>query len=321
MQVLRNEFARYHHLNEDAMIRLAVRATSLAVLLCCTFAFSIGAEKKFDKKFSVSTGGTLTIQTDCGSVDITGTSASEVTIAADIRGSQRDVDGFNITASQNSTGVEVKGKGRNSGWFKWSGDSPEVRFTIMVPREYSVKIYTAGGNIVATNLKGRIEGETSGGDLKIRDIEGSITLETSGGNIDAENLKGDVHMETSGGDIQLLTIDGNIDVGTSGGNIRISDVDGKIRAETSGGDVVVKAKNGNKGIYTETSGGNIDIFVPKNITATIDASTSGGEILCDLPVTMSGRLDESRIRGTVNGGGNTIHAYTSGGDVRIRAAD
>ncbi len=303
------------------MIRLANLATVVIVVLCFVVTLSFGAEKKFEKKFSVSTGGTLAIMTDCGNVDITGTTASEVSIVAEIHGSQRDVDGFDISASQDANGVEVKGKSRGSSWFRWFGDSPDVRFTILVPREYSAKIHTAGGNIVVTNLKGRIDGETSGGDLNIREIEGSITLGTSGGNIRAEKLMGDIHMETSGGDIQLLAIDGNVEVGTSGGNIKISEVDGKIRAETSGGNVIVKAKNSNRGIYTETSGGNIDIFVPKNITATIDASTSGGEVLCDLPVTMSGRLDESRIRGTLNGGGNPIHAHTSGGDVRIRAAD
>ncbi|MBM2840691.1 MAG: hypothetical protein HW412_1219 [Bacteroidetes bacterium] len=303
------------------MKRLSIYATFVAILLCVSILSSISAEKKFEKKFPATRSGTLILNTDVGDVTISGTSASEVSIVAEIHGRQRDVDEFDISAWQNETGVEVKGKGRRSNWFRWFDDSPEVRFTIMVPREYSTRVNTSGGNIVITNLKGKIEGETSGGDLRISDIEGLVTLETSGGNIHAEKLTGNLHMETSGGDIELMAISGNVDVGTSGGNIRISDVDGKVRAETSGGDVVVRAKDGNKGIYAETSGGDIDIVVPRNIAATIDASTTGGEVTCDLPVTMSGRLDESRIRGTVNGGGNPIQAHTSGGDVRIKAAD
>lgn len=303
------------------MKRLTALTTSIVLFLCLAVVPSTAAEKKFEKKFSVAPGGTLTVETDVGDVEISGTSSSEVSIVAEIHGRQRDVDGFDISASQSNDGLEIKGRSKRSSWFSWFGDSPDVRFIVTVPREYSAQVHTSGGNISITNIKGRIGGETSGGDLNIRDIEGAINLETSGGNIHTEKVTGDLRMETSGGNIQIVTITGNVDVSTSGGNIKVSDVDGKIHAETSGGDVIVKAKNDNKGIYAETSGGDIDIFVPKNISASIDASTTGGEVRCDLPVTMSGRFDESRIRGTVNGGGNQIKAFTSGGDVRIKAAD
>jgi DUF4097 and DUF4098 domain-containing protein YvlB len=83
----------------------------------------------------------------------------------------------------------------------------------------------------------------------------------------------------------------------------------------------VKVKGPNKGVYAETSGGDIEIVVSKSVAATIDAATSGGSVHFDFPVTLSGQIDESRVRGTLNGGGNTIHAHTSGGDVRFRAAD
>ena len=61
--------------------------------------------------------------------------------------------------------------------------------------------------------------------------------------------------------------------------------------------------------------------IAKNSGANIDASTSGGEVTCDLPITVTGKISESRIRGTVNGGGATVHAYTSGGDIRIVALE
>ena len=303
------------------MKRLSCSTFLILVSLFLNASLSASAEKKFEKKFPVSSGGTFTIKTDVGDVDISGTSEGEVSITALIRGSEREVDGFDISAWQNDQGVEVKGRNKHSGWFSWFGHSPDVKFTVAVPREYSVKISTSGGGISITGLKGKVEGETSGGDLNLHDLDGPVKLETSGGKISGENLAGTIHLETSGGDIQVTTVAGDIDVNTSGGNIKMGDIDGKVTAETSGGDVVVRVKNGNKGIHAETSGGNIDILVPKDVSATIDASTSGGEVRCDLPVTMSGRFSESRVRGTVNGGGNSIHAYTSGGDVRIRTAE
>jgi hypothetical protein len=303
------------------MERSITLVASVALLVCLITSFSSGADRKFEKKFAVSPGGTLTLSTDVGDVDFAGTSSDEVSIVAELRGRQRDIDEFDISAWQNDKGVEVKGKSKGSHWFSWFHDDMEVRYIVKLPREYNVQVNTSGGDITIVGLKGRMQGETSGGDLRLNDIEGAVKLETSGGDIRTEKVVGDIQMETSGGDIQLLAVTGNIDVSTSGGDIRISDVSGKVRAETSGGDVVVKAKGDNKGIQAETSGGDIDIFLPESITANIDASTSGGEVICDLPVTMSGKIDESRVRGTVNGGGAPIRAHTSGGDVRIKVAE
>ena len=293
----------------------------IAALVCAVVTVSTSGEKKFEKKFPVSSGGTISIRTDVGDIEIAGTSEGVVSIEALVRGSEREVDGFEITASQNEQGVEVKGRNGHSGWFSWFGHSPDVKFTITVPREYNAKISTSGGNITLSELKGRMDGETSGGDLNLRDLDGPAKLETSGGRISGENLTGTIHLETSGGDIHVATVSGDIDVSTSGGNISVVDVDGKVNAETSGGDVAVRVKSSNKGVHAETSGGNIDILMPRDISATIDASTTGGDVRCDLPVTMSGRFSESRVRGTVNGGGNPIRAYTSGGDVRIRTSE
>ena len=63
------------------------------------------------------------------------------------------------------------------------------------------------------------------------------------------------------------------------------------------------------------------IAIAKSVAAMIDASTSGGDVICDLPVTVSGKISESRIKGTLNGGGELIYAHTSGGNVRIKPLD
>jgi len=294
----------------------------MAAAVLVVFTADAGAsEKKFDKKFTVSPGGTLTITTDVGSVKVIGSSSNEVSIAAEIRGRERDVNNFEVTADQSGNNVEVKGRLRKGGGWFWNSTDLDVEFVITVPHEYALRMTTSGGNLTVSDLKGMVKGETSGGDIVVGAVEGEVDLETSGGNVHAEKCKGRIHMETSGGDIRILTITGDVNVNTSGGNVKISDVEGKVRAETSGGNIVVKVIGTNKGVYAETSGGNIDIVMPKAIAANIDAATSGGEVHCDMPVTMSGRIDESRVKGTINGGGSVIYAHTSGGDVRIRAAD
>jgi DUF4097 and DUF4098 domain-containing protein YvlB len=303
------------------MNRTLKRIASFALLALLPAVLALAGDRHFEKKFSATSGGTLTLATDAGSLTVTGSSDNEVAVLADLRGRQKDVDDFDISASQTDKGVDVKGRGRSSKWFSWGSNDLEVHFTIRVPHEYNLKLQTSGGGIEISSLKGKAQGETSGGDIHLADFEGEVSLNTSGGTIKAENVKANTHMETSGGDIVVSSAVGSVDVSTSGGNIRISEVDGNVRAETSGGNITVKLKNGNKGVYAETSGGNVDIVMGKTLAANIDASTSGGDVVCDLPVTVSGKIDESRIKGVINGGGNTIYAHTSGGNVRIRALE
>jgi DUF4097 and DUF4098 domain-containing protein YvlB len=289
-----------------------------AILFVMSAGCSFAGDKQFDKTLSAAAGGKLVVDTDLGSVEVEGTGGSQVIVHADIHGRRSDVEDFEITAEKTDNGVEVRGRApRGSSW--WHSNDLDVRFTIKVPHEYAVNLKTAGGDLRIAKLKGHMEGETSGGDLVLNDLEGSIDLGTSGGNIRATKVLGDLMAETSGGNVEIDQVKGNVDVSTSGGSIGLSSIEGKVSAETSGGDVTVQVSKENKGIHTETSGGNISITVPGDIAATIDASTSGGSVYCDLPITMTGRIDESRVRGNVNGGGNIIHAHTSGGNVRIRS--
>ncbi len=300
---------------------IARNITLFVVMFLLSFAAGISAEKKFDATFDVRSGGKLILKTDVGTVRVEGTGGNQVIVQAQMNGKQRDIDEFVINANENSTGVLVTGKSsRGSRWWNW-GSGLEVTYTIKVPRDYSVDVNTAGGDVTIASVNGKLTGGTSGGNITITDISGDVNLETSGGDIRAEKIRGLLKMETSGGNIRIAEVKGDVDVGTSGGNIAINSVEGKVRAETSGGNITMTVRESYNGVYAETSGGNIDIKLPKNISATVDASTSGGDISCDYPITMSGKFDGSELRGTINGGGNKIYAHTSGGNIRIRSTE
>jgi DUF4097 and DUF4098 domain-containing protein YvlB len=295
------------------------RTICFMIALLVPLALGQAGERKFEKKISVTPGGTLRVATDLGSVRITGNGKGEVTVVAELRGKDRDVDAFVITADQTSGGVDVRGKGRaKRGWF-WNSTDLTVEYTIQVPAEYNLDIQTAGGDVTVNSIKGSIRGGTSGGDIVLGAIDGKVMMETSGGDIRVEKVSGDLTMETSGGNVTIGGVKGVVDVSTSGGDIRLGEVQGRVRAETSGGNIHVKVTGSNDGIYAETSGGNIEVMIAPTVGADIDAATSGGEVECDLPMTVKGKISESQVRGTVNGGGKKIYAHTSGGNVRIKA--
>jgi DUF4097 and DUF4098 domain-containing protein YvlB len=97
-------------------------------------------------------------------------------------------------------------------------------------------------------------------------------------------------------------------------------IDGKIRANTSGGGVQCELVGTNRGIWASTSGGDVRLTVPKNISGTLDAQSNGGSIRSDLAVSTHS-TDEHRLSGDINGGGERIYAHTSGGNITLTASN
>jgi DUF4097 and DUF4098 domain-containing protein YvlB len=293
----------------------------VAAMVAAAAAFQgVAADKTFDKSFTVSSGGTLHLSTDVGSVMISGGSGSEVSVKVEVRGSEGFIKDFDFSAWQEGSDVHVKAKVPKSIWRMFSSSDRDARFTITVPAKYNIDASTAGGDVKISGVEGKVKGETSGGDVRAEEITGDVSVGTSGGDVEVKKIQGMVAAETSGGDVAVSAVTGDVKAETSGGNVRVSDVEGAVHAETSGGNVYVTVRGGNKGVRAETSGGNVEVAVASNVSANLDAATSGGNVECDLPVTVQGKVSGSSIKGTINGGGPLIYAHTSGGNVRIRSA-
>lgn len=273
--------------------------------------------RRFEKQFSVSNGGKLVVEADAGTVSITSWDKKEVSVIVEIEGSDSRADKYTVDFQQDGNTVKVTGKVRDKSIFKWHIGNLEARYTIVVPQEFNTSVNTSGGDIDAKDLIGKMNYETSGGDVTVEKIKGETYLSTSGGNIDARNITGNLDAETSGGDVRCENVIGDVNGNTSGGNVEFRSVDGRVKSETSGGDITIKLKGENKGIEASTSGGSIYIYLSDKVKATIDAETTGGSVDCDFPVTVKGKVRDSELHGTINGGGNVIRASTSGGSIKI----
>ena len=306
------------HTSIRRLAMLSVALTSWSFAAPATFA----ADKVFDKKFAVSPGGTLNVDTANGSLTVSGADVREVTIYATLSGSENMLRDFEITAEQDRHGVSVHGTRAGGWWLDMSwlfGSNFRVKYDIQVPREYALELHTSGGNIDARNLQGNVNAHTSGGDIKLASVVGAVDLHTSGGDIQASQVTGNALLRTSGGGITATDTSGELDLRTSGGTIHLQNVEGKVSARTSGGNIDASMRGANLGSTLRTSGGNIVIAVPSDFKATIDAHTSGGRVSCDLPLSSSDRdSDRNDLRGNINGGGPTMIASSSGGNIRIR---
>lgn len=275
------------------------------------------AEKKFRKTFPASIGGRMELITDIGSVNLIGTESQEMIIEATIRGDEEFTRLFEISAEQKDGRIQVTGKADNR-QLMGGGNNIQVQFLIHVPVEFNVFVSTSAGNISAEGIRGTLHGKTSGGNIRLSAIRGEMDVKTSGGNLRLNRLDGILRAKTSGGNISADSLTGDLELKTSGGSLNLFDLSGKVDAITSGGHIQASLISVTQPVRLETSGGDIQLAIPSETRAEIDASTSGGEVLCALPVTITGKLRAHKLTGSINGGGPRIDLKTSGGDIVIK---
>ena len=276
----------------------------LAIALISIAAASAQAgEKKLDRTFNVAPGGALTVDADGATVKVSGNDSNQVVVRMIIRGPDKDFAKTRLDAVQNGNDVTATMKRGKDSWLSWGNWNTEESIEVTVPKRYGITVRTGGGSV------------------ELRDTVGAATLHTSGGSINAQSVTGNIELRTSGGSIHAENIRGDVDAATSGGDVKLLDVDGKIRGNTSGGSMRCSLVGANRGISATTSGGTIELTLPRSTTGNVEATTSGGQIDTDLPVTSTGRQQDSRLVGTLNGGGASIYARTSGGSIRLRAAN
>jgi len=269
-----------------------------------------------EKTFATNPGKLLKIEAQNGSVKIETWNKNEVYVK--VLGNDKAKEKLEFKFEEKDWGVYISSKRKGGFWsFNW-GNSPRVRFEVMVPKSYNAKVSTAGGNIGVKNLTGNIDGKTSGGDLKLYDNVGNTNISTSGGNVTVKNNKGNTKASTSGGDISVVNFDGDLDVSTSGGDIDLKGGNARIDASTSGGDIKLDYWGESLGIDLTTSGGDIDVYLPADFSAKANLKTSGGDISCELTTNNVVKISSSRFEADLNNGGKDLICRTSGGDIEVK---
>lgn len=307
-------------------LAVTLSSAALPLLLACT-AYVQAASDDIDREFDVGASGTLSIESDAGSVDVRTWDQNRVRLRV------RNSGGFEVEIDQSGNDVNIVADSRGS---LFSLRRSNIRFTVDVPVQYNVELNTGGGNITVEDIAGEVKVDTSGGNIEVRGATGDVEVDTSGGNITIGDVGGHVIADTSGGRIRIGNVQGDIKADTSGGNIEVGDGGGRVQLDTSGGSIRagwargpidVNTSGGNiflAGSATEvkadTSGGNIEVdgsdgpveadssggnIVVRNARSAVKADTSGGRIEVEITST-SGSVDGS------------IDLDTSGGDIILR---
>ena len=127
--------------------------------------------------------------------------------------------------------------------------------------------------------------------------ESRLDIHTGDGNIHGSELRGELRLRTGDGGIDLEKIDGKLNADTGDGQVRVS---GRFDQ-----------------IEVRTGDGSIDLRLPEDLTANLDARTGDGNIQIDVPVLVSGSLGRNQLHGKMNGGGPPLEIRTGDGSIRV----
>jgi hypothetical protein len=306
---------------------LTMRRLALLSILLLTAAGSASADisNTIRKGFNVPEGGTLTLDAGVGDIQIvSGGSGVAVEIVRNAHTSSQAKANelfkqYDIHLSQSGSNVEVKANWLHEWKFFSFGDPIDVQYNVRVPSHYNVDLKTSGGDISVSSVTGSVDAHTSGGNVKLAMINGAANVHTSGGDIDVIGTNGTANVRTSGGSITIRHAGGEVKAHTSGGSIRVEEALGAIDASTSGGSInanfTVQPRGDSR---LSTSGGNVTVSLPANVAVDLDAHTSGGDVVTDLPITTSERQTESTVVGKINGGGPQLVLRSSGGGIHVK---
>lgn len=132
----------------------------------------------------------------------------------------------------------------------------------------------------------------------------------AGVRFEAATVNGEVQATDLDGDVSVSTVNGDVEVATTG-FAEASTVNGSLRASVGGGAFA-------GGVSFETVNGSIDLDLPDDIDANLDASWVNGGLTTDIPFNVQGKLSRRSARGVLGDGGPTLRLKTVNGSIRVR---
>ena len=308
------------HTYRSAAIRLGIAT----VALFAAVALAPGARASdVDKHFSVSGRPTVHVDTNDGSVLVTTSDSKTVDFHVEYEGYELEKS-LHIDTRQDGNKVELVARVVGHWGFSWGHNSRRLHIEVRMPREADLDVSAGDGSVEASSINGNVIIRTGDGSVRANTLTAGqgqrIDLHTSDGSINVDTLKGDMKLHTGDGSIEGRELDGTLDADSGDGHIRIAGRFDGLNIKTGDGSVDAKVLSGSKmgsSWFLHTGDGSVDLSLPGDFQATIDATTGDGHISLGMPVTIEGTFSKSQIHGKMNGGGQSLTIHTGDGSIRL----
>jgi hypothetical protein len=294
------------------------------------------------KSFQVSPGGSLTVHSSIGTVEVQEVDSNTVNIelvrtikTANSSEADEVIKNLHLEFAQNGNDVKVI-VNLPEEW-DWNRIKRlRLDFNISIPRHYNldvrtvgiiktsdlhgtVKLSTAGFSLTTGNINGSLKLSSAGGPINVGDVNGPVTVSSAGGSVRIGNINGELNAKSGGGSITAGRVDGRVTAHSSGGFIRIEEVTNTIEVASLGGAVQTYiSRQPQSDSSFVSSGGSVNLRLAETVGASIDADAGPGKVHSDYPLKRLLETYDSAFTGDINGGGPKITIRTAAGNVTLR---
>jgi hypothetical protein len=299
-------------------VRGARLGMACAALLAAAIVAPSAHAEEWTKSYSVSGRPQVRVETNDGSVNISTSDSKQVEFLVDYEGFEINKN-LHVDSRQDGDSVQLNARTMGHWGFSW-GKGRRIRIEVRMPKDADLQIDTGDGSVNTQSITGRLKIHTGDGSVRAQAVSGDVDIDTGDGSITLEGAKGDIRLRTGDGHIDARNLDGKVDATSGDGHIKL---DGRLDAlniKTGDGGIDARLQPGSKIASSwsiRTGDGSVDIVLPADLQANIDASTSDGHISLGIPVTVEGTFSNSQIHGKMNGGGQSLTIHTGDGSIRL----
>jgi hypothetical protein len=257
--------------------------------------------EEWTKSYTVAGRAHVRVDTNDGAVRISTGDTKQVELRVIYDGYTLDKN-LTIVSRQNGDQVEISARVHSGFGFNWGINHRTLHVEVHMPREADLNVNTGDGSVETQAITGSVDIHTGDGHIRVAGGRGDIRLRTGDGSIEGRDLDGKVDADTGDGHV---TLEGRFDA------LNIKTGDGSVTARVGAGSKLAT------GWKIHTGDGSVDMSLPGDLQADIDASTNDGRISLGIPVTVEGTFSNSRISGKMNGGGQQLQIHTGDGSIHL----
>jgi hypothetical protein len=281
--------------------RLPFALRLMLLIAVCAIAAGTASAEEWTKSYSVSGRARVRVDSNDGSVRVTTGDSKQIELRVSYNGYTLDKN-LTITSNQNGDEVQLSARVRNAISWGWGGLHRSLSIEVHMPRTADLNVDTGDGSVEAEAIIGHLDIHTGDGHIRVEGAKGDIRLRTGDGSIEGRDLDGRLEANTGDGHV---TLDGRFDT------LNIKTGDGSINARANPGSKL------DSGWNVRTGDGSVEMSIPGDLQANIDATTNDGRISLGIPVTVEGSMGTSQIHGKMNGGGQPLTIHTGDGSIHL----
>ena len=306
-------------------MNLAARHVAVRLSIACVTILAVATlaprarAEEWTKSYAISGRAQVRIDTNDGAVRIATGDSKQVEFRVIYEGYELNKN-LHIDSRQDGDSVQLNARVTGHWGFSWGHGRRGPRIEVRMPKDADLQIDTGDGSVETQPINGHVKIHSGDGSVRVQAIAGDVDIDTGDGSITVEGAKGDIRLHTGDGHIDARNLDGRVDANSGDGHIKIDGRLDALNVKTGDGSIDARVEPGSKltgGWSIHTGDGSVDMVLPADLQANIDASTNDGHISLGIPVTVEGTFSNSQIHGKMNGGGQSLTIHTGDGSIRL----